>query len=110
MLHLFIVGMNHHQDISDDEDATKQAEHHETDELQDKFEAAVFKPSALSNPKKRKSGKPTRPLSAYNLYYRDQRAMWLEALQTDPEIKKIPPVSPLNSETSTRTMPPSLKH
>jgi hypothetical protein len=65
----------------------------EQDELE-RPELADSKVNSSPQQKKKKSssGRPTRPLSAYNLFYRHERTKWLEGLKSDPETMKIPPV------------------
>ncbi|GAX28998.1 hypothetical protein FisN_1Hh004 [Fistulifera solaris] len=64
----------------------------EQDELE-RPELADSKVNSSPQQKKKKSssGRPTRPLSAYNLFYRHERTKWLEGLKSDPETMKIPP-------------------
>lgn len=64
--------------------------------LDDKSTAAFETKKPIRLKKKKKSisnGKPTRPLSAYNLFYRHERTRWLEDLKHNPDTQQILPVS-----------------
>lgn len=84
------------QGNGDDEDDNNQRKQSpQATESQTEHEPAVSDTKAPTRhvKKKNSNGKPTRPLSAYNLFYRYERTRWLEDLQTNPDTQKIPPVS-----------------
>jgi hypothetical protein len=87
--------MNHEK--CDIDNVVEEAKSFEADEREEEEQPESANLETNSSPlqkkKKSLSGRPTRPLSAYNLFYRHERTKWLEALKADPETMKIPPVS-----------------